>query len=378
MPKSKPQKKRTKRCNPFEPSGSGSPLQEAGFWMPTKWRSELTKKINALDSGSGRRAIAVIGAYGSGKSYILRWLERVELPKRRILSYYFENPEVKFYDLANSLLRRIGRKHFAKLVFELAATFMTRNYKTLFSSGFQAFLEQHRARVPKHVLGELRQAIAQTKIADDEEIVDCLARIVADTGPKPYFEYRDFVTSKSGSYVAEKQEPKYFNAIIEVLRRGDGVGRVAFLVDEFEQVSLQRKLTRKDAQDYLVTLKRLVDVTAAGDFWLILAMTPDAWETTKAVDPALGERCYDFAIPPLAKEDALALVRERFEQVEPKWFPYGENCIDVLRPTTYENPRRIVKVFHVATTEAMRTGKRVSNERLTDIEQELYPLEDKS
>lgn len=378
MPKSKSHKQLTKRRNPFEPSGSGSPLQENGFWFPAKWEPELRQKITDLDSESGRRAIAVIGGYGSGKSYILRWLERVELPRRRILPYYFENPEVKFYDLANSLLRRIGRKHFAKLVFELAARFMPRSYKTLFSSGFEAFLERYPTKVPPNVLNDLRKAITESNITEDEQIVDCLARIVADTGSKPYFEYRDFVATKSGSYVAERQEPKYFDAILKVLRCGDNVERVAFLVDEFEQVSLHHKLTRKDAQDYFVTLKRLVDVTDAGDFWLILAMTPDAWETTRSLDPAFCERCYEFKIPSLVTLDAEALVKKRFEDVDPTWFPFPDDYIAALRPTTCESPRRLVKVFHIATNEAIHLEKPVSNERLAEIEEELYPVEDQS
>ena len=331
-------KKLNIESNPFEPSGSGAPLLQGAFWFPAKWQDEVRKKISELDSGKGRRAVAVIGQYGSGKSYVLRWLERVELPTRSILPYYFENPEVKFYDLANSLLRRVGRKHFSKLVFELASPHMEREYKTLFLSGFDAFLERCSVRVSNQVLTELTEAIKKADLADDEQIAHCLARIVADTGRKPYFEYRDFVTTKTGNYVAEKQEPKYFNAVLEVLRRGDNVERIAFLVDEFEQVSLQHKLSRKDAQDYFVTLKRLLEVMEQGDFWLILAMTPDAWDRTKSLDPAFCERCYEFEVPALEKADAIALIKHRFGTKPP---PFEANFIDALRPTTFGIPRAL-------------------------------------
>ena len=96
-------------------------LIEEEFWLPdVAWKRELRKLIDKLGTGQGARSLAVVGGYGSGKSYVLRWLERVEFPRRKVLPFYFENPEVRFYDLANSLLRRIGRKHFAKLLWELA------------------------------------------------------------------------------------------------------------------------------------------------------------------------------------------------------------------------------------------------------------------
>jgi hypothetical protein len=363
--------------NPFEPSGSGAPLIAENFWLPHEtWEKPLRALLDKLNSGSGRRAIVVIGEYGSGKSYILHWLEKFELPhERRILPYYFENPEIKFYDLANALLRSVGRKHFAKLVFELASTKMKYEQRTLFSTGFDAFLDKYPIKVPPPVLTELRVAIQATGITADEQIADCLARIVGETGRKPYFEYRDFVTTKSGSYVAEKQEPKYFNAILDVLRRGDNVERIAFLLDEFEEVSLQHRLTRKDAQDYIVTLKRLVDSMVAGDFWAVLALTPKAWETTKQLHPPFAERCYEFKVQPFKKSDAATLIAKRFVQVGVDKPPFEAGFLDALRLTTVSSPRRLVKIFHVATNDVMQKGKIVSNARLAEIESELYPGE---
>ena len=87
-----------------------------------------------------------------------------------------------------------------------------------------------------------------------------------------------------------------------------------FLLDEFEQISLHRRLTAKDSQDYLVTLKRLIDITQEGDLWLVLAMTPDAAEQTERLDPAFWSRCYRFDIPSLTREDATQLIEERLKR----------------------------------------------------------------
>lgn len=380
MAKKRQRRKLAISSNPFEPSGSGAPLREDKFWFPEQsWTKPLHRHLDQLDSGSGRRAIAVIGDYGSGKSYILRWMERSEFPARNVLPFYFENPEVKFYDLANSLLRRIGRKHFAKLLFELSSQHRRRPLqRSLFDSGFDTYLSHSPMKASPYEIEDFQEALKRAEVTDDDQIAHCLARVIVETRKKPYFEYRDFVSTRSGAYVAERQEARYFGAILKVLRLADGVDRVAFLLDEFEQVSLQRKLTRKDAQDYFVTLKRLLDVTDEGDLWLILAMTPDAAEKTGALDPAFWDRCYRFQIPALEKPDAEALVKERFKHVDAETIPFAPGFIDALQPTTYGSPRRLVKVFHVATNKAMKLGKSLSKEQLSEIDRELYPAEDVS
>jgi len=366
--------------NPFEPSGSGAPLVEGEFWLPdATWQKELVRLLDKLSSGQGARSLAVVGGYGSGKSYILRWLERVEFPTRKVFPYYFENPEVRFYDLANSLLRRIGRKHFAKLLWELAEPNRERpQQRSLFAKGFEAYLERVIRKPSSAELNDLQEAIKKSAVTSDDEIAHRFARLIAETPKKPYFEYRDFVAAKTDSLVAQGQEPHYFAAILKTLRLADNVKRVAFLLDEFEQISLRKRLTTKDSQDYLVTLKRLIDITQEGDLWLVLAMTPDAAEQTERLDPALWSRCEQFKIPSLTRQDAVQLVEERMRRAEPSGDVFEENYIDALHPATIENPRRIVKVFHAAVGTVMKSGKTITNRQLTEIDKTFYSVGDES
>jgi len=360
--------------NPFEASGSGAPLVEEDFWFPKRWSDALQEKLTQLGEDRDKcRALFIVGEYGSGKSYCLRWLERVAFPKRKIVSYYFENPEVRFYDLANALLRRIGRKHFAKLLFEISSPHLTTpQQKSLFSHGFEEYLTRTSRKPSQDELNEFQEAIIAAGICKDEEVAMCLARVVVETRQKPYFEYRDFISAKPGGYVAEKQEVNFFNALLKTMRVAEGVDRIAFLVDEFEQVSLQRKLTRKDALDYHVTLKRLIDTATEGGLWLVLGMTPDAASKTKQLDPALSERCYEFVVPELTAEEASELVENRFKaRGEP--FPFEKGFINSLPPSTYSNPRRLVKVFFVATNNAIATGSVQTTKDLSAVDEQLYP-----
>jgi hypothetical protein len=359
--------------NPFEPSGSSAPLVEKEFWLPATWKQQLKKWLDSLSTGQGTRSLAVIGGYGSGKSYIMHWLDRIAFPGMKVLPFYFENPEVRFYDLANSLLRRIGRKHFAKLLWELAQPNRRQpQQRTLFSEGFEGYLDRVSKRTSTTELSDLQEAIKQSAITNDDEIAHRLARLIADTPRKPYFEYRDFLASKADSLVAQGQEPHYFAAILKTLRVADNVERIAFLLDEFEQISLRKRLTARDSQDYLATLKRLTDITQQGDLWLVLAMTPNAAEQTAFLDPAFWDRCYRFDIPSLTRGDAIKLVEERLKRVGDASTLFESDYIDALQPTTIENPRRLVKVFHAAISQIITTKKHLTNGELTKIDQMIY------
>ena len=105
------------RFNPFEPAASGVPLG-GKLWIPDRWRGPVERLLDTSESGRGVKALAIQGEYGGGKTYLLHWLETVELPRRRIRSFFLDNPGVQFYDLANSLLRQIGRYEFAKVLWE--------------------------------------------------------------------------------------------------------------------------------------------------------------------------------------------------------------------------------------------------------------------
>ena len=122
--------------NPFEPAATGAPL--SGTLSPPHELAEKMKNLlDAQQTGQGVKAIVVVGEYGTGKTCLLQWLHREVLPSRQIKSFYFDNPGVQFYDLANMLLRTIGRKEFAKFIWELAGSHVNVPYqRTPFSKRF--------------------------------------------------------------------------------------------------------------------------------------------------------------------------------------------------------------------------------------------------
>ena len=381
--------------NPFEPAASGPPVGIATS-PPRPLADRLSNFVETRRHARGPKVLVILGDYGTGKTCLLRWLHDRLLPDQRIKPFYFDNPGVHFYDLANTLLRAIGRKDFAKFIWEFAGQHLSTSYqRNLFRQGFEEYLSvqsRPRRRDRQDVVEPLQKAIMSAKVTSDEEIAHCLARIVTDAVRKPYFEYRDFLPSKTGSLVAEAAEAPYFGAILTTLARGSGTDAIAFLIDEFEEIGLQKRLTKRAAHDYLSTLKRLINLTQQQDsrFWLFLSMTRDAYQTTKDLEPALVERFAEhdgvLRIESLQENDALTLIRSRLHAARPRnsktsgdgnghtLFPFPDNV--PFSPNTRSNPRRLVKACSSAVSDAREdTPLPFSADYLQDVEDRLFATE---
>ena len=383
--------------NPFEPAASGPPLG-IPISPPRAVRDRLSGFVETGRHARGPKVMVILGDYGTGKTCLLRWLQDHLLPERRIQPFYFDNPGVHFYDLANTLLRTIGRKDFAKFIWEFAGSHLATSYQEhLFRESFEEYLSaQIRPRRGPHhdIVEPLQSAIMSAGVTSDEEIAHCLARIVTDAVRKPYFEYRDFLPAKTDSLVAEAAEAPYFGAILTTLARGSGAAAIAFLIDEFEEIGLQKRLTKRAAHDYLSTLKRLINLTQQDkQFWLFLSMTPDAYQTTRDLEPALVQRfaASVLRIEPLPPHDALTLIQSRLHAARPRnstsgggpstgsrvgstLFPFPDDL--PFRPTTRLNPRRLVKACSSAISAARDTTPLpFSTDYLKKVESKLFANE---
>lgn len=377
------------RFNPFEPSASGAPI-DGTLSVPERWSQPLRDFLETMTHTSGPKAYAILGEYGSGKTYLLRWLEQVELPKYRIRSFFFDNPGSRFYDLANTLLRQIGRENFAKTLWEFLNPELRGTPLPLFKHSFEEWLRSvKKFGRERDAIKVLAQGIQSKGIASDAEICHKLARLIAETYERPYFEYRDFLAGRRDSLVAEGEEAPYFAAILRALRVAGNTEAIAFLLDEFEEVSLQKQLTKREAHEYLATMKRLIGLTEREQFWVIVAMTPQAAEITEKLEPALWQRFtsqgrFKFEIPPLNDSESKELVQRRLAGARPReaWcetlFPFPEQLIELLRQDIKSSPRRLVKVCSLAVARACQKPQLVevpfTKEYFSQIQEELYPI----
>ena len=195
--------------NPFPPATTGSAFVD-DLSLPESWDGDLRERITQLASSEGPKALLVVGGYGSGKTFILNWVQEKVLPKYRVKSYFFENPGVAFYDLANRLMRQVGRYEMAKALWEMLddPSDPTALQQRLISLDFGQWLQAVGNRDARaRAIAMLMKRMRDEDLVADDEILNKLARLVVETRDRPYFEYRDFVPRSRGSLVAERKRP---------------------------------------------------------------------------------------------------------------------------------------------------------------------------
>ena len=231
-------------------------------------------------------------------------------------------------------------------------------------------------------IDELTRSIRQSGLATDEEIANKFARVVVETRERPYYEYRDFVPRAPKNIVAEREEASYFRSLIRILRGILGVQGIAFLIDEFEDVAMARRLTKAQAAAYVSTMRRLLDTAREEDLWIVLATTPEGLRQTIQLDQSLLERFTgQYEIPPLSDEDAHEVVVRRLRsarEVDSHGLsPFPDDAIFALNETTRSSPRRLIKVLWHAVSLATQQNltMQIPIDLLRQSESHLYPDE---
>ena len=377
------------RFNPFDPVASGPPVC-GPMLAPVSVEGKFRESLAAQRDTVGTKLTVIEGESGAGKTYCLRWLEEEVFPARNVRAFYFQDPGVQFYDFADSWLRTIGRKNLAKMLWELVHAKAPAHQRDLFASGHLAYARKARTMADaKKLATPLVALFVEAGVTDDEEIAHCLARIVVEMPLKPNFQYSDFIPRKAGAPVAERREPQYFRALLRALSVGLELDGVAFLIDEFEEIGLNDRTRRRTARHYLMTLKRLIDLTGQSSprLWVVLAMTPEAFRQTANDVPGFADRMASpgahIKIGDQTREQAELLIRERLKGARANsrangcdgMFPFPSD-IGGFGEKVLSSPQRLVQTCSVAIGEA-RSDTTVPFERsyLNTIVERLYPEE---
>ena len=324
--------------NPFPPAASGIDVKK-DLYIPSKWEKKIGEYYETLRHGGGAKAFPINGEYGSGKTVLLKGYLKEFFENKRIKTIYFENPGVEFYDLANTLMRSLGRYEFTKTLWEMCKEYLVEKEWLLFPMSFAQMLSTLNTRTDREKKAREFSDVIQNKLnlTDDGEVAYKLGLMIAETASKPYFSYRDFVAGTKGALVAEREESKYFKAIINTIIKSYGVEGVAFLIDEFEEISFPKRMTHKQTYEYLATLRSLIEISERENLWIIPAMTPEAAEETRKMNPALWQRFTHqevktiLTLEPLNVEESKALMKwwlniareeDNFKAYRDRLFPF--------------------------------------------------------
>ena len=347
--------------NPFPVATTGAAFVP-DLALPGEWESELRQRLDDLGTSRGSKALLIVGGYGSGKTFILNWIARKYFAPQRIQHYFFDNPGVAFYSLANRLMRQVGRYELSKGLWEILYHQGQEEslQPDLFQPEFPGWLGRRTDRQSRdREVQTLARAMQALALATDEEIAHKFARVVVETRDRPYYEYRDFVPRTAGALVAEQEEANYFRTLIRILLSMLPATGIALLIDEFEDVTSDRRLTKRQATEYASTLRQLLDTAREEEFWTIISSTLQGLEQTKNAEPALMERFGEpYTIPPLTEGDARRIIVQRLNTVRDSASddlrPFPGDMLSVLRTTTWSSPRRLIKVSWHALARASR------------------------
>ena len=378
--------------NPFPPAASGIDVKR-DLYIPPKLEEKIGEYYETLRHGEGAKAFPIVGEYGSGKTALLEGYLKDFFENKRIKTIYFENPGVKFYDLANTLLRSLGRYEFSKALWERCKEYLAeRGQKLLFSMSFVHMLSTLKTRADKENKARELLTVLQDKLklTDDEEVAYKLGLMIVETSSKPYFSYRDFVAGTKGALVAEKEESKYFKAVIKAIIETHDVEGVAFLIDEFEEIAFPKRMTRKQTYEYLATLRSLIEISEKENLWIIPTMTQEAVEETRKMNVALWQRFTHqeketiLTLEPLTVEESKKLIKwwlnrardeDDLKEYRDSLFPFPEDIEKVLERPDVRLPRPLVRIgfFTLARAEEEKIEAPIPIDFIEKIINELYP-----
>jgi len=381
--------------NPFPPAASGIDV-EKDLYIPPKWEGKIEDYYKTLHQGKGAKAFPIVGDYGSGKTVLLKGYLKDFFESKRIKTIYFENPGVKFYDLANTLMRSLGRYEFSKALWERCKEYLAeRGQKLLFPMSFSDMLATLKTRADRErKVKELSDVIEKNlNLTNEREVAHKLGLMVVETASKPYFSYRDFVVGTK-SLVAEREESKYFKAVINAIIKIYGVEGVAFLIDEFEEIAFPKRMSHKQTYEYLATLRSLIDISEKENLWIILAMTMEAVEETRKMNPALWQRFTHqeketiLRLEPLTVEESKELIKwwlniardeDVFKDYRDSLFPFPRDIEKILKRPDIRLPRPLVRICFTTLARAVeeKVESPITMDFIEKIINKLYPPQTK-
>lgn len=158
-----------------------------------------------------------------------------------------------------------------------------------------------------------------------------------------------------------KNTKEALKSLVNLYRKA-GYRRLFIMVDQFEDMIKQGDRTRLK---FLVELRDLIDSIQLS-FSMVLASTPDSWETATIAHPAFSDR---FSGPvnlfPLDTEQMKSLIesylfKARLMQYKgDKIYPFTSEGIEKIREISNGNPRRALENCHVLIEKGKNAGFRL-------------------
>lgn len=368
--------------------------------------------ISETLEGQEYGGMVVLGEWGAGKTYALRYIETLlgtietRPDAEEILAVYIERPAATLQGLVADICNHIGRIRIANALLGLILADLAREVRT--DSG-----ETHTraARVQRAY-----EQAAQSQLFADKNVIDRITATDAILNPSTalsairssghdpmlLFQFakdsismvlgptRQLALDVSGHLaelalsghdrparlwqtllsgrvssrertVATISGQDTWSFIMRILNH-IGYTMVYWLIDEFEELEYQQQRKLSSLRAFLAEMRDLIDANLA-HFALVLASTPSSWDMFRDLNPPFVSRfARAVPLPPNTVADLTRMIEYRLGFVrERDWTgkplaPFTENAIQALGRESEGNSRVAVQSCHILLWHAATTG----------------------
>ncbi len=385
--------------NPFKANGN-PPVSPSIPPYPEVYNKIIDFFKNFLRSKQSR-GLVLLGDYGTGKTYHLRWIQEL-LGTRSEISIRVinvETPGLEPYDLVRQMLMQIGDQELARAIWTVVLPRLRDEIRAEGQRFFRKFADiavkpkrgpqmefvEEGFDVPLIDITEdnLRDyrnflsAFDKKKVLNREKLRDWVLQLLYQRGPEglaitsstsiarelanlcclsgapALLSWERLTITTQKSLFTTQGEPEFLQTIMRLMVYA-GTEYFVLLLDEFEKVPLMEKMTSKEMRRYLDTVRMLADKgwqTEDLPFAWVIASHDEAWSVVRdRLNQAMAER-FPTEVNLLRSNDAefarylvsesLALVRR---QPMPKGSvsPFPENFIDLIPPELRRTPRDLL------------------------------------
>jgi Cdc6-like AAA superfamily ATPase len=358
------------------------------------------------------QGLVLLGDYGTGKTYHLRWIQSLleAKPEIAVRVVSIETPGLEPYDLVRGILAQIGDQELARAIWAIVQPVLREEVQTQGQQFFRQFAEgtvkgRGERQKPLEFAGmeytwiEISEktfrdyraflsAFDRTGTLSREKLRDwavgpfcrtkqdgglgvtrnvAVARELANlcflTGARALQSWERLTVPGGKSPFPLQGEPEFLQAILRLLV-ATGTEYFVLLLDEFEKVPLMENLTEREMKRYLDTVRMLADKgwqEEALPFAWIIASHDEAWSlVSDKLNQALAGRFPTVVNLPRSNDPAvarylvtqhLALVR-LIPALEDSLRPFPENLIDLIPAELRRTPRDLLVLCYHLVEEA--------------------------
>jgi len=418
------------RGNPFPIAGL-STSQSPYPLIDPKMDKEVHDFINQTIQSQEYCGLVVLGEFGSGKTYALRYIETlVETLEMRadaeeVLAIYIEHPRPTLIALVADVCNRIGRARFRNILLEMIFADFARVVSTPDDPDSAERLKKVKAAYLQSAHRDLfANAEPLANLTSAEAILNPAAvvdRIWAGGGSAEFLiqfgtdslglivgrkppcgkdvarHFAEFALSDdaraagfwkklllgdlcAGSkVVAGISGQEIWHYFVEVLRHA-GYKIVYLLIDEFEESDYQQA-KQASLRGFLADLRDLIDSNLEG-FALVIASKVNAWDLCRALNPAFTQRfSRSVVLASNSVTDLKKMISERVRQVRllasnDPLAPFTEGAVAALQKLSRGNTRVAVQACHILLWHSASIGEDRVDEKmvanLNDISRTFY------